>query len=222
MTTQYKEYLYSDGENPSAIDGQRLADKIIYELSVIEGLHDVFDLGCGNGYLAHRLVQAGFNAIGVDASPSGITAAKQRYGKSSQFICADISSKESVAQLRGSSCDAVIASEVIEHLYRPADIVETAKRLLRPDGWLLLTTPYHGYIKYLILTLFGKMDKHLNPLWDGGHIKFFSVRTLSVLLEINGMSVKKFTFYGRLPFLWKSMICIAKIQDEAKTNYMDT
>lgn len=210
MTTQYKEYLYLDGDNPSGIDGQLLADKIIYELSSIEGLHDICDLGCGNGYLTHRLAEAGFNAMGVDASPSGIAAAKRNYGKSLQFICADIGSENPGKQLRRGSCDAVISSEVIEHLYRPADLIETAKWLLKPEGWLLVTTPYHGYMKYLALTALGKMDKHLNPLWDGGHIKFFSVRTLSELLEIHGMHVENFTFYGRLPFLWKSMICIAR------------
>jgi 2-polyprenyl-3-methyl-5-hydroxy-6-metoxy-1,4-benzoquinol methylase len=215
LTNHYKEYLYHDGDNPSGIDGQLLADKIIYELGRIEGLNDICDLGCGNGYLTHRLVKAGFNTIGVDASLSGIAAARQKYGNSSQFICADIGSKEPIQQLHRSSYDAVISSEVIEHLYRPADLIETAKWLLKPEGWLLLTTPYHGYMKYLALTILGKMDNHLNPLWDGGHIKFFSVRTLSKLLEIHGMHAKGFTFYGRLPFLWKSMICIAKTHHAA-------
>ncbi len=222
MTRHYKEYVYRDGENPSGIDGQLLADKIIFELNKIESLKDICDLGCGNGYLTHRLTAAGFNAFGIDASPSGISAAREHYGKSSHFICADIGLSEPIEKSYQSSCDAVISSEVIEHLYRPADLIEMAKWMLKPEGWLLLTTPYHGFMKYLALTMLGMMDQHLNPLWDGGHIKFFSVRTLTRLLESHGMDVKEFTFYGRLPFLWKSMICMAKMQPPSMPSDMET
>ena len=104
----------------------------------------------------------------------------------------------------------VIASEVIEHLYCPADLIETAKGVLRKGGYLLVTTPYHGYLKNLALALMNAFDNHFNPLWDGGHIKFFSIKTLSQLLEINSFEVIRFNFFGRLPWLWKSMICLAR------------
>jgi hypothetical protein len=39
-----------------------------------------------------------------------------------------------------------------------------------------VSTPYHGYHKNLGLALSGKMDAHFTALWEGGHIKFFSIR----------------------------------------------
>jgi hypothetical protein len=47
-------------------------------------------------------------------------------------------------------------------------------------------------------------------LWDGGHIKFFSPRTLSALVAGSGFAEIEFAYFGRAPWLWKSMLCIAR------------
>lgn len=57
----------------------------------------------------------------------------------------------------------------------------------------------------------GKMDKHFTALWDGGHIKFWSKRTLTQLLEEFGFEIIEFKGSGRLPYLWKSMFIKARI-----------
>ena len=60
----------------------------------------------------------------------------------------------------------------------------------------------------LTIALLNKFDKHFNPLWEGGHIKFFSKNTLYRLFEEAGMRPLKFYGAGRLPLLWKSMIIV--------------
>ena len=106
--------------------------------------------------------------------------------------------------------DMAIATEVIEHLARPRNLPRFAKQLLRPGGHLIISTPYHGYLKNLILALTNRWDAHLSPFWDGGHIKFWSYKTLSQLLNESGFRVVRFIGAGRLPFLWKSMIVVAQ------------
>jgi hypothetical protein len=106
--------------------------------------------------------------------------------------------------------DLVISSDVIEHLYRPSDLLEAAISTLNPAVTVLLGTPYHGYLKNLVLAATGKMDAHFSALHDGGHIKFFSVSTLSQLMRAHGFDDLSFTFYGRAPWLWKNMICHAR------------
>lgn len=106
--------------------------------------------------------------------------------------------------------DAVISTEVIDHLFLPAALPRFARAVLKPGGHLIVTTPYHGYLKNLLICLIGKWDSHHTPLWDGGHIKFWSRRTLTALLEESGFVVVRFMGAGRLPWLWKSMVLAAR------------
>jgi len=62
-----------------------------------------------------------------------------------------------------------------------------------------------------MLALTGKMDKHFTAIWDGGHIKFFSVKTLTNLLESEKYTDINFKFAGRYPYLWKGMLCSSKL-----------
>ncbi len=81
---------------------------------------------------------------------------------------------------------------------------------LKKNGILIITTPYHGYLKNFLIALFNGFDKHANPLDICGHIRFFSKKTISILLEQNGFKVLDFLGAGRMPYLWKSMIIIAR------------
>lgn len=103
----------------------------------------------------------------------------------------------------------VISVEVIEHLFYPKELPRLAKQCLKSGGRLIVTTPYNGYLKYLAMALLGAMDRHHTVLWDGGHIKFFSVNTLSQLLTAEGYTELRFKFAGRAPYLWKAMLCSA-------------
>src|SRR5258706_2360977 len=75
----------------------------------------------------------------------------------------------------------IVSSDVIEHLYRPADLIEAAGSMLKPNGYLVIGAPYHGYLKNVVLSVTGKMDAHFSSLHDGGLNKFFTVQTLSEL-----------------------------------------
>jgi 2-polyprenyl-6-hydroxyphenyl methylase/3-demethylubiquinone-9 3-methyltransferase len=59
-----------------------------------------------------------------------------------------------------------------------------------------------------VLAISGKMDSHFTALWDGGHVKFFSIRTLSELLKEAGNPDVQFLRLGRIPVLAKSMVAI--------------
>jgi 2-polyprenyl-6-hydroxyphenyl methylase/3-demethylubiquinone-9 3-methyltransferase len=87
---------------------------------------------------------------------------------------------------------------------------------LKNKGYLILTTPYHGYFKNLLITVLNKFDHHVNPLWEGGHIKFFSKRTISKLLNQTGFKLMNFIGCGRIFYIWKSMIFLAM----KNTNYI--
>ena len=168
----------------------------------------VADLGCGNGSLSHAIATRGHEVTGLDSSVSAIDQARQAY-PSCRFFRASIDDLPSEIEL--ASFDLVVSLETIEHLIDPRALLRATRRLLHPGGRLILSTPYHGYLKNLALAATGKMDDHFTALWDGGHVKFFSVRTLTALVQSEGFSEIEFRFAGRVPWLWKSMICSARL-----------
>ena len=180
-------------------------------------VNTICDLGCGNGYIANQLSSLGYTVIGVDASKSGIEIARQHnyvneiQGKAT-FVQSTID-KHLRVRSRLPPVDLVVSCDVIEHLYRPAELFEAAEQLLKPNGHILVTAPYHGYLKNLALSLSGKMENHFSALHDGGHIKFFSVKTLSVLMRRHSFRDLRFSYYGRAPWLWKNMLCHARRTD---------
>lgn len=168
----------------------------------------VFDAGCGNGALLRLLIERGYVAAGCDGSESGVRHARR--------ACRDaihiehLSVYEELIDVFGGSWDVVVSTEVIEHLFTPRRFVTEAARLLAPTGALVLSTPYHGYLKNLALAASGGMDRHFTALWDGGHIKFWSYRTLRELLRESGFEDFEFRGAGRLTWLWKSMVVTAR------------
>jgi 2-polyprenyl-3-methyl-5-hydroxy-6-metoxy-1,4-benzoquinol methylase len=169
----------------------------------------VIDLGCGNGAIALALLSLGYDVYGVDASASGIAFANAK--APGRFFVLDVSSGQLPEELVNMKFDFVISTEVIEHLYDPRGFIAFARRILGSDGQLILSTPYHGYLKNLALALTGKLDRHFTVLWDGGHIKFFSRRTLEKMLAEHGFESTGFAGAGRWPLMWKSMLIKARV-----------
>ncbi len=168
----------------------------------------ILDLGCGNGSLIAEFADWAFELHGVDSSRSGILNATQQW-PSVTFHLADVTAKMP-PDLPTGHFDAILSTEVIEHIFEPRKFVANAFHLLKPGGKILITTPYHGYWKNLALALTGRMDKHFTALWDFGHIKFWSRKTLTTLLRDGGFRNLRFSAVGRLPGLWKSMIIQAQ------------
>jgi 2-polyprenyl-6-hydroxyphenyl methylase/3-demethylubiquinone-9 3-methyltransferase len=104
----------------------------------------------------------------------------------------------------------VVSLEVVEHVYAPRDFTRCVRDLLVPGGHALISTPYHGYLKNLLLALTGGMDRHFTALWDHGHIKFWSPATITQLLGEVGLSVLRVHRVGRLAPLAKSMLVVVR------------
>jgi 2-polyprenyl-3-methyl-5-hydroxy-6-metoxy-1,4-benzoquinol methylase len=165
----------------------------------------IFDLGCGNGSVADALSKY-CPVIGVDPSDTAVEQARTNYPR---LRIEKGSAYDDLARKFG-RFPVVISLEVVEHLYDPRLYARHLFDLLESGGTLILSTPYHGYLKNVVLALGGKMDQHFNPLWDGGHIKFWSIRTLTTLLSEVGFVDIEFRRVGRIPPLAKAMIAIAR------------
>jgi 2-polyprenyl-3-methyl-5-hydroxy-6-metoxy-1,4-benzoquinol methylase len=127
----------------------------------------VVDIGCGNGSFLSLFQDRGWDLHGSDYSTTGIEIARSNY-PNIRFSLANAESMPEELASRAGRFDVVLNTEVIEHVYNPRGLLKTCYSLLKPGGALVLTTPYHGYLKNLLLAATGKLDGHFTVLWDHG------------------------------------------------------
>jgi len=164
----------------------------------------LLDIGCGNGYLSKKISKLGFSVTGIDPSESGILFAKSAPSDVNFYLMGD-----SEVQFNSlGKFDLITSFEVIEHLFTPSKLFDWANICLKEDGIFIVSTPFHGYFKWLAISLLGKTDAHVNPLWDVGHIKFFSNNTFKILANRHGFSIIKIDYIGRFFPLSKSAVYI--------------
>jgi 2-polyprenyl-3-methyl-5-hydroxy-6-metoxy-1,4-benzoquinol methylase len=169
----------------------------------------VIDIGCGNGSLCGLLKQMNYEVRGIEYDQAGCALARQNH-PTIPFFNLGVQDDPSPVISEGGLCDVAVSTEVVEHLFSPHLLPQFAAQVLKPGGHLIVTTPYHGYLKNLILSLTNHWDTHHTSLWHGGHIKFWSRTTLAQLLQENGFAITGFSGVGRMPYLWKSMIVVAR------------
>lgn len=152
------------------------------------------------------LARCGYRVAGVDCSTQAVEVARSAHPGLDLRVG---SAYDELAASFG-RYPAVISLEVIEHCYYPYRFARTFRSLLDEGGVGIISTPYHGYWKNLVLALTGRLDAHFTALWEGGHVKFWSVRTLRRLLEETGFRRVDFVRAGRVAPLAKSMIAVVE------------
>jgi 2-polyprenyl-3-methyl-5-hydroxy-6-metoxy-1,4-benzoquinol methylase len=202
-------YAYADHEfHPDPPHQPLYLAKVLNYLRADPSIRRVLDTGCGDGNFAASIAAGGYELHGLDLSDSGVRIAQSRnvgtFRKGSVYdpLTAPFDSVDSF--------DAIIAIEVVEHLYSPRIFAKGAYDALRPGGRLIVTTPYWGYLKNVVLAITGRLDRSLTSLWDGGHIKHWSRKTLTTLMEEQGFEVIGFEGAGRGFYLWNGMMLVGR------------
>jgi 2-polyprenyl-3-methyl-5-hydroxy-6-metoxy-1,4-benzoquinol methylase len=208
MNDEHRTYGWKSAERNESHDYLVPAVTGMLRASLGAGRARVIDLGCGSGYVTSRIAALGYEVVGLDASEDGILLARDAYA-GVRFEVASVYDDD-LPRAAGGPADAVVSLEVVEHLFYPRRLFTQARQLLRPGGRLFVSTPYHGYLKNLAISLLNGWDRHFGVDCDGGHIKFFSPRTLRQLAEDEGFRELRFSGVGRAPLLWKSMILSAR------------
>jgi len=165
----------------------------------------VLDLSFGNRALVVMLARWGYRPIGVQPSSSAIQLARQQ-SRHLKFHQASADPAE-LASLALPAFDVVLSTEVVEYVYLPRRWAAAAYSVLKPGGVLICPNPCQDYLKNCASVCSGKLDAPFSALWDGGHIKFWSSRTLTALLQETGFHVMAFR---AVCWLQKSMILVAR------------
>ena len=161
----------------------------------------MLDLGCGEGALAQRLFDLGYEVVAVDCE-----AARFQAGGPT-FLCSDLNDPAAldrlVSQYQG-AFDLILAVEVIEHLHSPWGLLNACRRLARADTQLILTTPnVSSWWSRLWFFLTGDLwGFGPESILDPGHISPLPVAPMKGILEQNGWHCQRVLAVGSLPIVW--------------------
>jgi SAM-dependent methyltransferase len=100
----------------------------------------ILDIGCGNGNISRALGSLGYRVVGVDIDPESVEKAKQQ----NTFPNVRYEISDAQEYISTGSFDAVVCSEVLEHLTDPEALVKTISQILEPGGLFIATVP-NGY-----------------------------------------------------------------------------
>lgn len=136
----------------------------------------ILDIGCRDGELTAYYAK-GNDVLGVDVDSDALRRAEKKLGIKTQHL--DLNgSWDSLPQ---NHFDAVVAAEIIEHLYYPDVILEKILRVLNDDGILVGSLPNAFSLANRVRLFLGQ--KKGTPLMDPTHINHFTHNEIQELLS---------------------------------------
>lgn len=163
----------------------------------------ILDVGCGGGLLTEPLARLGANVLGIDPVEDSISTARLHssydpdlQGRVHYRACTleQLSAEEE--EQRGDEglgvglYDAIVASEVVEHLADLETFALCCACMLKPGGSLFITTINKTYLSYALGIVVAEQLLRIVPMGTHDWEKFISPVDLERLLESNGLSVQ--------------------------------
>lgn len=168
---------------------QRARHRIV--LSYLEQRHSVLDIGCGSSRIILDLPRA----VGLDILQRKLRWVRARGGLAVRATCLQLPFPDE-------SFDAVISSEVIEHLPDVPAVFDEMDRVLRPGGMLVVGTPDYGRpLWWAIEWVYGKL---LPGAYADEHITHFTRETLAARLRQYGYEVLDCRYVGFCEMIFKA------------------
>lgn len=179
------------------------------------GLH-LLDIGCGGGILAESLARLGAQVLAIDASDDNVNAARAHATRDpsldTRLEYQAITAEYLADQHR--QFDAVVASEILEHVNRPTDFLATCVSLIKPGGSLFITTINRTPLAYLKTVLAAEHLLRWVPVGTHDYSKYVRPEELESALHKAGTVVvdKQGAYFDPLSRQWH-------FTDHLNTNY---
>jgi len=179
-----RQEFYNQQNKNYNISGSRLQH--LLDLIPIGQSLEILDIGCGQGYLAKKLVLLGHKVVGVDISNEALQLAHPYLTKS---FCFNLEDETWPEALLAEKFDIIIATEVIEHLFWPVEFLNQLSILLKKDGHVIITTPNFLFWKNRLKMLFGFFEYAATGLLDFSHIRFFNYKYFKKTIQESQLKI---------------------------------
>lgn len=149
---------------------------------------NILDMGCYDGIFLASIKNRNNNFFGLEASDYEVKKCQEKGIDAGQFFFNDLDR----LPYDDNFFDLVIAGEIIEHIFDTDFFLEEIKRILKPGGKLLISTPNMASFGRRLLLLFGfnpVIEVSPNEAKSSGHIRYFTFQTLKNLLRKHNLRV---------------------------------
>lgn len=156
----------------------------------------IIDLGCGGGVWHKSIMEKGMREIyGIDVHLQSAVDANKR---GSYVILANL---DYPFPLQDESFDVVISNQVIEHLMNVDNFISEIKRILKPDGYCIISTENLSSFDNLIALLLGQQafSQHISKYYSVGNV--FSPHFSYEATKYDYPHRTIFTYFGLLQLL---------------------
>ena len=179
--------------------------KLIKKLVPLEEGLEILDFGCGKGNITLDMlsVNPSLSITGVDVSKIAIASARKKMPKHKFYTIAD----GKKLPFKDNSFDFITALDILMCVYDTELIFKELSRVLKPKGKLLITEPYYGLLKNIVIALIG-FERVFNP--RGATIRFYTKKSLMNEIKAVGLSPVTFGYYGRFYPFSRGMYCISR------------
>ena len=188
---------------PQPLEPPDLELRRAFLLDHVESGQRVLDAGCGEGTFTALQADAGTAPVGVEISERALARAGARH----PGLDFQLTREDGPLAFDDASFDVVWASEVLAHIGDTARFLSELRRVLRPRGRLLVTTPYHGRVKNAALAL-TRFEAHFDP--RGPQLRFYTPRSLRTLLSDFGFDQVRVRGAGGPPLVRRLILASAR------------
>jgi 2-polyprenyl-3-methyl-5-hydroxy-6-metoxy-1,4-benzoquinol methylase len=163
------------------------------------------DVGCGRAQLGEAVKNLGWEVWGVEQSGEACDTARTRIN---HLIETDLQRSEQIrSQLGDNRFDALIFSDVLEHLYDPLGVLERYLLYVKPGGKVFISVPNAVVWTNRLRLAFGSVEYTDTGVMDRTHIRFFTFRTARRLVEAAGCRIDR---VASTPYLVRAALPLLK------------